>query len=451
MPGSLDLSNGRSIIVKVDDRGPFVGDRVIDLSYGAAAKLDMLQQGTAYVEVEALAPYQYLPGFQPDTRLAKTGQGAAAANRPAYAFTQPARTAPRPTPVAANSRPAVAPAASLPSGSPTLVERESFSSANQLLNSERRAVPAAPLRVNTSFNSALADPVRAASVAPPSPVVTAAAARPAIPDGREAFAASSQLADTGSSPIPVPDRPLQNAVAAPVLTTAPTLRPTAPVRPAEHSVQLAVLAPVATATARVETPAAPPADWRRFQHPAPAVTAAPARPAEIQREAAVRQPPVTRAKPAPVQPAKEAQNVRMAAAAPEEVKVNARPSRPSKADIVAAKGKDSQLVLASAKPADKMPIKERAATSVKGQRPGTQAADASGQIYLQVGAFSQIGNAEEVRKRLAKTLGYQVRIDPGRNNLHTVRVGPLNDPVEASRLKGRLAGLGFTAPHVVLD
>jgi rare lipoprotein A len=49
-----NLENGRSIVVRVNDRGPFVGNRVIDLSYTAAAKLDMLRNGTALVEVRAL-------------------------------------------------------------------------------------------------------------------------------------------------------------------------------------------------------------------------------------------------------------------------------------------------------------------------------------------------------------------------------------------------------------
>ncbi|MDA1063447.1 MAG: septal ring lytic transglycosylase RlpA family protein [Proteobacteria bacterium] len=48
------LSNGRSIIVRVNDRGPFVDNRIIDLSYAAAIKLDMVGAGTALVEVEAI-------------------------------------------------------------------------------------------------------------------------------------------------------------------------------------------------------------------------------------------------------------------------------------------------------------------------------------------------------------------------------------------------------------
>ena len=51
-----NLSNNRSVVLRVNDRGPFVGNRIIDLSYTAAYKLDMLRAGTAFVEVEAIEP-----------------------------------------------------------------------------------------------------------------------------------------------------------------------------------------------------------------------------------------------------------------------------------------------------------------------------------------------------------------------------------------------------------
>jgi rare lipoprotein A len=51
-----NLQNARSVVVRVNDRGPFVGNRIIDLSYTAAAKLDMLRNGTAMVEVRAIDP-----------------------------------------------------------------------------------------------------------------------------------------------------------------------------------------------------------------------------------------------------------------------------------------------------------------------------------------------------------------------------------------------------------
>ncbi len=51
-----NLRNGRSVVVRINDRGPFVSNRLIDLSYTAAAKLDMIREGTALVEVRALTP-----------------------------------------------------------------------------------------------------------------------------------------------------------------------------------------------------------------------------------------------------------------------------------------------------------------------------------------------------------------------------------------------------------
>jgi rare lipoprotein A len=49
-----NLQNGRSVTVKVNDRGPFHDDRIIDLSYTAAAKLGILGNGTGRVEVRAI-------------------------------------------------------------------------------------------------------------------------------------------------------------------------------------------------------------------------------------------------------------------------------------------------------------------------------------------------------------------------------------------------------------
>lgn len=52
-----NLNNDKKIIVKVNDRGPFASDRIIDLSYVAAKKLGMLGHGTANVRVRAINPY----------------------------------------------------------------------------------------------------------------------------------------------------------------------------------------------------------------------------------------------------------------------------------------------------------------------------------------------------------------------------------------------------------
>jgi rare lipoprotein A len=55
-----NLENQRSIIVRVNDRGPFHNDRVIDLSYAAAWQLGFANQGTALVHIESIAPDQRL-------------------------------------------------------------------------------------------------------------------------------------------------------------------------------------------------------------------------------------------------------------------------------------------------------------------------------------------------------------------------------------------------------
>ena len=49
-----NLRNGKSVVVRINDRGPFVANRIIDLSYTAAAKLDMLREGTTLVEVRVV-------------------------------------------------------------------------------------------------------------------------------------------------------------------------------------------------------------------------------------------------------------------------------------------------------------------------------------------------------------------------------------------------------------
>jgi rare lipoprotein A len=51
-----NLSNGNSVVVRINDRGPFVDNRIIDLSYSAARRLDMIRNGTAFVQVEVLTP-----------------------------------------------------------------------------------------------------------------------------------------------------------------------------------------------------------------------------------------------------------------------------------------------------------------------------------------------------------------------------------------------------------
>ena len=64
------LTTGKSIVVRINDRGPFKKGRLIDLSYGAARELGFLSAGTAMVEVQALT--------EPDRRRARSIASAAA-------------------------------------------------------------------------------------------------------------------------------------------------------------------------------------------------------------------------------------------------------------------------------------------------------------------------------------------------------------------------------------
>jgi rare lipoprotein A len=52
-----NLANSKSVIVRVNDRGPFHQNRIIDLSYSAAYKLDMLKTGTAKVKISAITEF----------------------------------------------------------------------------------------------------------------------------------------------------------------------------------------------------------------------------------------------------------------------------------------------------------------------------------------------------------------------------------------------------------
>ncbi|WP_417347294.1 septal ring lytic transglycosylase RlpA family protein [Ferrimonas sp.] len=71
-----NLDNGQSVVVRANDRGPFHGNRLIDLSYAAAFHLGMLKQGTAKVRIEALAtepnPAPLLPQAQVNQYLQLT-------------------------------------------------------------------------------------------------------------------------------------------------------------------------------------------------------------------------------------------------------------------------------------------------------------------------------------------------------------------------------------------
>ncbi|KRG68620.1 septal ring lytic transglycosylase RlpA family protein [Pseudoxanthomonas dokdonensis] len=78
-----NLDNGKSVVVRVNDRGPFHDGRVIDLSYAAAVKLGITQRGTGRVEVRALTP-----GDDDGPRLASNPAAASVASNTLAAASQ---------------------------------------------------------------------------------------------------------------------------------------------------------------------------------------------------------------------------------------------------------------------------------------------------------------------------------------------------------------------------
>jgi rare lipoprotein A len=94
------------VLVRINDRGPFVGDRIIDLSYTAAAKLDMLTAGTAPVEVRVITPGT---------------QSAGSAVPPQAPVAPPASRPPAPAVAVVN-----APAAQVPGAQPMFIQAGVF-------------------------------------------------------------------------------------------------------------------------------------------------------------------------------------------------------------------------------------------------------------------------------------------------------------------------------------
>jgi rare lipoprotein A len=131
-------------------------------------------------------------------------------------------------------------------------------------------------------------------------------------------------------------------------------------------------------------------------------------------------------------------------------------------DTKAAKGRD----LVEAAPAKGKALAEvspkggksdktaKAEKSEKSEKAGKSAKGGSG-MYVQAGAFGDRANAEQLRKRLVKELAQlqvQVRsIDGKASQLYKVQVGPLDSRAKASHVSQKLAGLGVTKAHVVVE
>ena len=208
-----NLENGRSTVVKVTDRGPFVSGRIIDLSYAAALRLDMLERGTALVEVAALEPYQYLPELVA-RRAAERERLAAAADRKAQRLVSvvPVQDKPDATERLASAAPV---ARAELRGKPDATER--LASAAPVARAELRGKPDATERLASAAPVARAElrgkpdaTERLASAAPVAKGKNKPVERRAAPAGKNG---TLYLVGTVSGERGNPPRQLQNRLA----------------------------------------------------------------------------------------------------------------------------------------------------------------------------------------------------------------------------------------------
>jgi rare lipoprotein A len=159
--------------------------------------------------------------------------------------------------------------------------------------------------------------------------------------------------------------------------------------------------------------------------------------------------------PEEVEPARELVVAQRANPKPKAVSAPRRPEAPQ------VKGQtDVQVAAADGKPAkatDDAAVArpERAKAAPATGTKVAKADPAGGGMYLQVGAFGDRSNAENLRKRLTKELArlqVQVRsIGGDSSQLYKVQVGPLVSRAKASDVSQQLAALGMTKPHMVVD
>ena len=105
-----NVANGKSVVVRVNDRGPFIGDRLIDLSYVAAYKLGYIGNGSATVEVESILPGEAVapPVLATPAPVAPPVAPVAVAPEPPVVATPLPEPEPAPPPATAPAAPPVA-------------------------------------------------------------------------------------------------------------------------------------------------------------------------------------------------------------------------------------------------------------------------------------------------------------------------------------------------------
>jgi len=265
-------SDGRSVIVRINDRGPFLQDRVIDLSYAAAARLGIVGPGSAEVTVRKITARDIAAGTYGPAGARPTPDAAVAAGPAPTA----AEAAPTPTEVAVSTRvvaalPAteeipLAPATSADAAPADLAAAPAAvagptPAAPNLPTAPPIAAPTAPHAPAPSEPAAAAPaPVAAPTVAPPSAAQPAVAPSAAAPSS----VAPSSVAPSSAAPSSVAPSSVAPSSVAPSSAPPPAVAPAVPA------------SSVATAHAVDPPGVAPPA-----LSPPPAATAAPAPPGPV--------------------------------------------------------------------------------------------------------------------------------------------------------------------------
>ncbi len=160
--------------------------------------------------------------------------------------------------------------------------------------------------------------------------------------------------------------------------------------------------------------------------------------------------------PLEAKPARELVVAQRANSKPKAIPAARRPepmSTKRKADIQVADATDSKAVKGKAGLVEVKPA--RGKTAVEADTKVAKADPVSAGMYLQVGAFGDRSNAENLRKRLSKELArlqVQVRSIGGESSqLYKVQVGPLASRAKASDVSQQLAALGMTKSHMVVE
>jgi rare lipoprotein A (peptidoglycan hydrolase)/cell division protein FtsN len=489
-----NMENGRSAVVKINDRGPFHDPRIIDLSYAAATKLGVVRKGTALVEVRAIDPSR--PNSDPGPFLAAKKAGVPA---PMLADNEP------------RSRPSMFGDDDLWSGASTRTRNEPRSRYSMFGDDEPWTGTSAPARARSESRSISSTP----SGGERSPPARTFADRQApsrislageddwlegtrIVEGPTARSAAPEaLVDAGPEPAPAArsetrERAYETALAA--LDATPDRAPARPlgIEPAVRSAPR-VSAPIERVSAPIEEAPALAAAERidaaevavPVRKTSPKVVAAARK--EVPKVAVAGKPDAvkvsvaaTKAAPKVAVEDKKDENAAKAATASKRglAKVAATPKKDTPPVAASGKKDEPKVAAAAAKGGSKVDVdgkKDSAKIAAPAKKDAPKVAAAAPKsvaktastaktdaaqvpagkgVYLQVGAFGDPGNAERLRKKLSPHVAGQVRVqrpDSTGSTLYKVRVGPFGSEGEARKASAKLASLGVGESRRVVN